>query len=610
MDRFDFYAGQIVTQADLDQAFTDCEVSEGHLATDGGMIQVDSGASPGPTALGGILSGLVISASAGVDKATITAGVARDETGRRITLPSGATVSLTKAGATDEGDIVDALPASGASIAASCPIGRQIVASLFIVADEHLSLLEQDETETWVYTRREDSFHFTVEIGTSFDPAAVPDPIVVSALANGKVLLADILLTNNAGTMVAIAGGVCTCDRDWDLLGGNYAKANGRRSDAIAFEGSNADFPQLGSVNYLRAPTVRKALYDMMAMLQDNASGFPGAYNVGAIAETGAGLLHEAIVAKTLTKGNVSVQLLELLNAVNTKLSRGGDTIQPQAGVDGLVLDPSVMTDTQALLSILSLSNAGAAPFLRVSGSRGHLCLPHPLYEDFNWIGPAAGSLTFSGETDEWGTTVIGGGGSIGLQTSVPGGVLIFVTSGGANDGITLASGYNTATGVSHGRWNCGAAPWAIFGIRFRIPAIGSMNDLKLNFGLSTFGGSSSASLLYNDDTAGGTPNKNLYIVCADSIGGSGAAPLGELSQDTWYTARIAVLGDTSVVGQLAEEGAMPGPEVFAPPPGGTMADSHYSAVAGIIGTTGVAARTLEVDWIYAADGYLPPDMR
>lgn len=280
MHRFNAYHGQTVLESQLDAMFDDCENAERNLAIDGHVRQVPSTDTPDPSNYGGILAGLVVTASPGDDHVHVALGTARDYLGKRIDLATAATVLMLNTGATTVGDSTDATGDAGA-IVGSCSAGKYIIASLFIVYDEVLSDPKVDALGATIQYDIAESFKFDIQIGASFTHAnviAVPptETPARAALASNKVLLADILLTNSAGAMQVVA--ICTCDADWDYLTGNYATLAGRRaswfSASPALEFSHTDLENLvggTDTDIARGNSAREALYALAKKVRSQA---------------------------------------------------------------------------------------------------------------------------------------------------------------------------------------------------------------------------------------------------------------------------------------------------------------------------------------------------
>lgn len=608
-DRSNFYHGQTVMEDELDQPFTDLESADRDLSVDNGLAQELATASPDPAVYGGIVNGLIVTwnASGYLD---ITAGTAYDQLGRRIRLGSAATCYITKTGSTDEGDVSLAV-GDGASIASSCPSGQRIVVSLFIVYDEALSDGRTDATGATVQHREVESFHFDLQIGTSFSdpPASAPSR---TALTNGKVLIYDIVIQNTAGTLAPIAGGICGTDYDWDSLGGNYASNTGRRSDWLAMDQSS-DFPQFDTKNtQLRATSPREAIHTLTKMLQVQASDPAGASLIGARYQVGTVVspptATEAAGVREASAGSVDTQVLAILNQLSNALYTGGnDVIKPASAANGLFLDPTNIGATLALLA-LKANVGGSVASQFIQKKRGHLLLPNYFYDCFNgYKGTNAGGRTSwtPGNSDPWAVLTVGGGGALFIRNAGDGApnigsILELNANGGASgDGVGI---YHNHDGTNFGGgYNLGASPWASWYIRFRLP---NVSDVAFVVSLAGASGNSYVAIQFDTSGAG-----KLQLLGQDSAAGGnfsvdilgGAAP----TVDTWYTISLSSLANNSVAYQVNN-----GAEGTATLSSGTFANEPHSLYA-ICYTlnAGGAARQLYVDRVFIGEAVLPADM-
>lgn len=443
MHRFNSYHGQTVLESELDAMFDDCENAEHDLATDLQHAQADFSASPDATVYGGILGGLVITGTPGDDHVHVSAGVARDEQGRRINFPTAGTVKITNVGSSPVGDPTDALCA-GASIT-SIGAGNYVVASLWIAYGELLTNPKTDLLGATVYYDIAESFSFEIQIvGAYANPPAAPP--ARAPLADGKVLLADIILLNSAGNIIvsALVPAVCVKDEDWDTLGGNYISLAGRRSDWLALD-QGADFPQHNAKSVeVRTGSARAALYDIVKKLQVQAANPAGASLVGARAQTGTAGYGGGRRAD-LPVGSIDTQLLYLLNEINKKIGRVG-------------------------------------------------AMPQPFYEDFCYVAKGAGHIwTPETESPYWSSQTVGGPGTLAL--SVSGSCVDITSGGGAGDAIAILLGYKT--GTARYFYRAGQT-----GIQIAVDfLLGDLTDTVMSFGLTD----GTATAHCTVDTAAGT---------------------------------------------------------------------------------------------------------
>jgi hypothetical protein len=446
MDRKNYYHGQIVTEDELDAGFADVEALELNLAIDHGLCQGTAGGSPDVDVYGGIVSGLVVTR---VDATTVqvTAGVARDGSGRRIELTSTATVKVTNQGDTEEGDTTNATGDYPTPIAIS--VGKEAWLSLFIVYDENLSEPRQDGGGSTVFFEEDESFHFNLTQGTE---GTVPCTTNRAALATNKVLLTDILLdANEEIAYTAPNYGICGTSEEFDDYDpSNYASMEGRRADWIALDNAT-DFPQFDDVDIeIRAGNARAAIYDLVKKLQAEAAP-AGARTVGARAQTGSGT-RTAYSLLDLAAGSIDEQLLFLLEAVNNRFARGGDSIIPVAGANGLALDPTNLDTNRALLALKAMLGGASTQILAID-KRGLIYPPGILIDDFLYA-PTGASYAWDPATNAiWGFYDSASGATCTLENAIHGGIVKLTTGGAATNFCELISGYGVSS-QNIGYWN------------------------------------------------------------------------------------------------------------------------------------------------------------
>jgi hypothetical protein len=609
-DRKNFFAGQIVTQGDMDGAFDDSENAEFNTHIEAGLAAHGPADSPDCTVYGGIIDGLVVTGVAGENHVHITVGAARDQRGYRAKLPTGgATVLVSHAGNAAEGDATDAV-GTGAAIALSCPvIGERIVADLYLVYDENLSDPRTDASGATVYFEVAESFHFYIAIGTPFANPPV-GAITVAALESNKVLLAQILLTNNGGNMEVVANGVCIEDQNWDALGGAfYPVLTGRRGDWLSLD--QDAHPTLNTLNMsYRFSNPRDALrrYLGQLMCQTSGAGAPaGAELVGAKAVAAGAKPYAPYFPLGLTAGTVDTQLAELRNELNNKVSNGGDNIQPTAAAAvGLSFDARNLVPSATSI-LLGAMGAAAVPndHIKIGKKRGHIVLPHMLFEDFmmtgTWNGAATCNLLANNENNKLGSyTVAGAGGVIRLLEDELGGVASLYTAGAAGaNAIGLSTGLGIGGDATQrvGMWNCGAAPFCIAMFRFRAPSIA---DIAFEMGFTAIGAATSRVRVIFDSAV----DNNLYISMLNAAGaGLVSMNLQAPLTTAWHTVRICVVSDTTAVAQIDN-----GPEVTATL-AGNLGNEPYCLYAISSTKPAGATKQLYIDQAFAADGGLSTDM-
>lgn len=559
MDRVNTYHGQIVLESELDQMFDDTESAERNLALESGISQALLADTPPSDVFGGIVAGLGVTGAGGATEVTVAEGQARDNQGRRIDLGSSATVALSHTGESDEGDYTAV--GDGAVITGSCPApGERIIAALFLVYDENLSDPRTDATGSTIQYRILESFHFDIQIGVSFahPPGATPSR---AALADNKVHLADLLLTNNAGTMELVA--ILTSDQEWDALTGNYANLTGRRSDFIALE--QADFPVLDNMNTsVRSPSARKAIYDLLGVLQDGVIW-----------------------------------------------GSGGGIVDPVAGEYGPMYKTTNLDASKALTREYA-SVAGAQRIHQVARSKyGIPSRPHEFYDPMIYtyrdLLPAA-TIISPQMIGSWGVRPIAGSAThiVDLPTTEPGGIVRMLATANIGEGLALVGNtYVTAGSFAEtvqGCFNIGAAPWAVASFRFKVQA--SLAKMTFEIGLNKDGGGSNYALAYFKSTASMTA---LNGVIEGALGAGTPVKIADIVADTWYTLRMAVLSTTSVMFQIND-----GTPVTASVVGGDVIPSGaYTPVIKLSNNTGGAlGGWLCIDEVYVAAGEIEADMR
>lgn len=487
MQRVNFFHGQTVTEAELDAVFDDVEDAERNMAIDTGHAQVDDGATPGPAVYGGILSGLVVTGVAGENHVHVSLGVAKDDQGRRIYLSSAASVLLSNVGLTTAGDTTDAQGDGAATT--SIAAGAYSVLTLWLVYVETLTNPRVDLLGSTVYYDIAEDFRFELQLGDAagynhanvLGGAATPNR---SAILDDKVLLADIIVTNNAGTVqvAAVAPPVCTKDEDWDDLTGNYANLTGRRSDWIACD-QGADFPLFDAYSLeLRQPTAREAIYDLVKKLQAWSASPTGSSLIGAATALGSQGQTPNWAAEALFGQSVSAQLTLLQTAVNKKVSRGGDLVQS-------------------------------------------------LYDDFHYGSRVAADAWAPDldTTSKWGSWVSGAGGGLSLLTE-PGGIVRLTTVAAVGAMVGIQTGATTTGGATDlGWWKCAAGyPLPACGCRFRLPTAVAGKDIAISF-VST-GGVARADFVI----VGGVPQLTAQDAAGHALVVGGVIPWTFLA-DSWY---------------------------------------------------------------------------
>lgn len=606
MHRRNFYHMQRVLEGELDKTMELPDEREKEEALEYGMSQAAAVDTPDASVCGGILSGLVVTR---LDDTTVsvTAGACRDQQGRRIELPSAATVKVTYEGAAEEGDLTYA---QGPSLI-EVPGGSEAWLGIFLAYDEHLSDPREDGLGNAVYFQIDESFHFHCVLGTPGTPPCLNQV----PLTDNRVLLTEVLLADDQ-TIKVLAGpdSICCTSEEFDDLGGAsaYAALVGHRSDHLACD-SAADFPQYQAQDLeLRAKSSREAVYKLTKQLQKQSAAPAGASLVGARAQTGAGVTYEATTAQAVTAGSVDSQIKTILDHLTKMLFAGGDaTLRPTAGATaGLILDPATLTVGRRLLTLMGYGD-GASQNLFGIGKRGHPQIPHVFYDCFDYGSDTDGWLPVvtaaagraANPMAKWTITACTGAGSL-AKTS---GVAVSTTPFGlclAADStpfsiIELTTGVSGHTGYpNHARWNCGAAPYAIASVRFKTPTGYTKADCFFEFRFTNRVAGGSACM------AGIRYYGNQGKMYAE-INGTETDLGGDLTNDKWRTVRIAILAQNKMSVQWNDEVSGESAETVITDANPTALDSSsYNfemLLSRAITATGTAV--MLVDSVYASDG-------
>ena len=268
MDRRTPYHSQVVSASDMDELFDDVENAEHALALETHTRQVLIADTPDPAVYGGIVEGLLVTGTPANDYVSVSLGKARDNQGRRIYMPGApATVKITHTGVTDDDDVTDAL-GDGGAITGSCALTNYIIASLWIVYSQVQSNPKVDGLGATIQYDLEESFHFEIQIMTAFPNPPVATP-TRPALADGKVLLADLILTNSGGNIILVD--VMETTPDWITRAGYYANLEGRRSSWLTVQSTDEFAVADASKDIIRAASAREALYDLGKKVRSQA---------------------------------------------------------------------------------------------------------------------------------------------------------------------------------------------------------------------------------------------------------------------------------------------------------------------------------------------------
>jgi hypothetical protein len=181
-DRVNFYYRQLVTEANLDQAFDLMEEADQNYVVDNGQV--------------GVYFGLAV-AEAGVPNLTVqvSAGSAYDQTGQRMAVPSTQIVDLSV-----DDDAVSTTVAGG---------GNTKIVSVFIKFARALSNPKTDGNSATIQYDVDESYEFLVEQSTE---DVAPSPV---ALKSDAILLADI--TRSFGVTAIEDSAISTSRRQWGI---------------------------------------------------------------------------------------------------------------------------------------------------------------------------------------------------------------------------------------------------------------------------------------------------------------------------------------------------------------------------------------------------------
>ena len=332
----DWYLGQIVTEDEMDNIYTDMTASERNMAKEANLGQGPVATAPRS---GGILSGLVVT-KLSVNSVQVTAGAARDTNGKRIALSTSASVSLVNLGSTPEGDTTNA-QGDGSLTASSITAGEAWL-SLYIAFDTNLSDTRVDSLNNPIYFRQTESFHFELAIGSDSAPPATSRP----NLSDDLVLLADILL-DNSGEIRVISTYDAICGSSLELAQIGYglddtAALNGRRSDWVQLDpdGTNLELwhnaTKTGNPNNkayfnIREGDPREMAFELAQAFAEpgDASNVAGSELIGGKETTGSTLSAPGAAAALdfAADSSIHAQLVQLRDKINTLLSRGSDTL-------------------------------------------------------------------------------------------------------------------------------------------------------------------------------------------------------------------------------------------------------------------------------------------
>lgn len=343
-NRYDFYYEQLVLEDELDGAFTALETSDNEMMSDTGTCRDDTN----PSEFGGIFDGFDASHTTGLSQ-SITDGAGYDASGRRVgyAAPGGAIVvngAATGTTAAGQGGV----PTGGTST--SPDSGKERWVTTFIVYDRLLSDPRYDGYNNLVYFARAESFHFYVSMG---EQKVIGSLLTADkpARESGKLLISDMRIQNVGGVVSFVSLDqdrkeiffrVTTTGSPQKSIAGSTARSVikqflqtyndhvGGRSDkhpasGITYAGGKTWADGTGG-NVGAATTVQAAIdgiVDDLAATTERA----GAKRIGAKAQVGSLPSPPPSQASplSLSASTLESQLAAIMNAINSRVFRGGD---------------------------------------------------------------------------------------------------------------------------------------------------------------------------------------------------------------------------------------------------------------------------------------------
>lgn len=381
---YDFYYRQRVLEDELNNAFEGLESADRQLIVDEGARD-DSV----PGTYGGIMWGFGAASIGGLDIG-IDDGAGYDGNGQRIAIPATPPISV-NVGQTGSCPVgLGGTPTGGSSTDPG--IGNERIVSIFVEFDRKLSDLRYDGYNTQVNFKREESFRLSVTMGAA---VAIGGVLVPPPRQAGKLLLVDARLQNVAGTVSLHSLSVARKEWMLNLVATNDATktiSTGRTREAIlnllnkhtdhalglADKHDSEDIEHtpdpanywadgLGG-NYKSSVNVWMALDGIVSDLASKSTP-AGTDKIGAGAHTAAVSNPSYTTPDSLGPGTLTSQIAQLLQAVNGRVFRGGDS-----GLSGLFA-PAV--DGNATLGVSGQRFDAHLRDVRITGSIGAPLLPH-----------------------------------------------------------------------------------------------------------------------------------------------------------------------------------------------------------------------------------------
>ena len=357
-DMRDFYYRQKVSEGELDSAFSGLETADKNAAIDFDFAARDD---PDPSAKGnhgGIMWGWGLALSGGMD-VTIQPGAGYDEDGQRV-----ATTAVQVLNCSNDG--YTAIGAGGLPTGSDTDpgVGNERWLSVFIVFDRSLSDARYDGYNNLVYFARDESFKFRVKAGPTGVLGSNPSK---PAREFGEILLDDVRVTNSGGTpsIAAIDLGVTTRRKEYyfDYTGSNSPlapltsdplsiKGKGNPRDVMAatiellndhvggvahnHSGQHVGWTSAGHLwadnetgTMGTAAAISEGLWyaiDDLASKQPEGAPRAGASCIGIRALAGVASAQDSGTPANLSQTTLQDAIEGLLQAINARVFRGGDT--------------------------------------------------------------------------------------------------------------------------------------------------------------------------------------------------------------------------------------------------------------------------------------------
>ena len=306
----DWYFQQLVTEADLDEAFTLMQDADQNYVIDNGLV--------------GVYFGLDV-AEAGVPNLTVqvSAGAAYDQTGQRMAVPSTQLVNVA----------VD----SNAVSTTVAGVGNSKIISVYVKFKRVLGNPKTDGNNASIQYDRDEGYEFIVRQSTE---AVGPTP---PALQADEILLADITRVFGGTTVVNAA--ISTARRQWsiDATAGAFSVKTGRVDSAIQAVldvANNHIVDAVGAhaataisntpAGTIAATTVQAAIDELHTDAEAHKADASDAHAASAITNTAAGNIVATTVQTAINeldseKGGLSLaNVWALLNTFSTGFSTAG----------------------------------------------------------------------------------------------------------------------------------------------------------------------------------------------------------------------------------------------------------------------------------------------